>query len=207
MGLCGRALAQPAAQACQETRVCGWAYLYRASGGDGQLVDVMLSEHRDLDAARAFFESARGVVGPRPKQVSTDGHTPYPRAIEETLGKRGAPQHLWSGPPDRARPSGHPTALLSNAGVQGVQDGRWFLPRVGRSAELFSTPAEDGARDLLGEETAAVHWTVPEVARSILWGMTNFCTGLPSLSNSGPPSEKPSSDRFVQAVTPWFLKS
>jgi transposase-like protein len=27
-------------------------------------------------------------VGQRPKQVSTDGHTPYPRAIEETLGKR-----------------------------------------------------------------------------------------------------------------------
>jgi hypothetical protein len=33
----------------------------------------------------------------------------------------------------------------------------------------FRPRAEDGARDLLREETAAVHWTVPEVARSILW--------------------------------------
>jgi putative transposase len=27
------------------------------------------------------------VVGRKPKQVTTDGHTPYPRAIQETLGK------------------------------------------------------------------------------------------------------------------------
>jgi transposase-like protein len=54
----------------------------------GQLVDAMLSEHRDLAAAKAFFASARSVVGRKPKQVTTDGHTPYPRAIEETLGKR-----------------------------------------------------------------------------------------------------------------------
>ena len=77
-----------------------WAYLYRALDGEGQLADVRLSEHRDLDAGRAFSESARGVVGQRPKQVSTDGHTPYPRAIEETLGKRGSTAYLWSGQPD-----------------------------------------------------------------------------------------------------------
>jgi len=40
-----------------------WAYLYRAIDGDGQLVDVRLSEHRDLDAAKAFFESAGGWWG------------------------------------------------------------------------------------------------------------------------------------------------
>ena len=32
-----------------------WRYLYRAIDRDGALVDVMLSEHRDLAAARAFF--------------------------------------------------------------------------------------------------------------------------------------------------------
>ena len=65
-----------------------WAYLYRAIDSDGQLVDVMLREHRDLVAAKAFFESARSVVGRKPKLVITDGHTPYPRAFQETLGKR-----------------------------------------------------------------------------------------------------------------------
>ena len=65
-----------------------WGYLYRAIDSDGQLVDAMLSEHRDMVAAKAFFESAKSVVGGKPKQVFTDGHTPYPRAIEETLGKR-----------------------------------------------------------------------------------------------------------------------
>lgn len=65
-----------------------WAYLYRAIDSDGRLVDALLSEHRDLTAAKKFFESARSLVGRKPKQVTTDGHTPYPRAIQETLGKR-----------------------------------------------------------------------------------------------------------------------
>jgi putative transposase len=65
-----------------------WVYLYRAIDSDGQLVDAMLSEHRDMAAAKAFFNSAKSVVGWKPKRVFTDGHTPYPRAIEETLGKR-----------------------------------------------------------------------------------------------------------------------
>jgi len=67
-----------------------WAYLYRAIDSDGQLVDTLLSEHRDLAAAKAVFESAGSVVGQKPAQVTTDGHTPYPRAIAETLGKRVA---------------------------------------------------------------------------------------------------------------------
>ena len=34
-----------------------WAYLYRAIDRDGNLVDTMLSEHRDMAAAQAFFRS------------------------------------------------------------------------------------------------------------------------------------------------------
>jgi|SRR5580698_7710207 putative transposase len=40
-----------------------WRYLYRAIDRDGALVDVMLSEHRDLTAAKAFFRSAKAVTG------------------------------------------------------------------------------------------------------------------------------------------------
>jgi transposase-like protein len=65
-----------------------WAYLYRAIDRDGNLVDTMLSEHRDMAAAQAFFRSAKSVTGVTPDQVTTDGHGSYPRAIRSTLGRR-----------------------------------------------------------------------------------------------------------------------
>src|ERR671932_1515645 len=65
-----------------------WAYLYRAIDRDGNLVDTMLSEHRDMAAAQAFFRSAKSVTGITPGQVTTDGHGSYPRAIRSTLGRR-----------------------------------------------------------------------------------------------------------------------
>ncbi|WP_431272181.1 IS6 family transposase [Dankookia sp. P2] len=65
-----------------------WTYLYRAIDRDGSLVDTMLSEHRDMAAAQAFFRSAKAVTGVTPDQVTTDGHGSYPRAIRTTLGRR-----------------------------------------------------------------------------------------------------------------------
>ncbi|WP_424139770.1 IS6 family transposase [Roseomonas chloroacetimidivorans] len=70
-------------------RVCGrWAYLYRAIDRDGNLVDTMLSEHRDMAAAQAFFRSAKAATGVTPERVTTDGHGSYPRAIRSMLGRR-----------------------------------------------------------------------------------------------------------------------
>ena len=64
-----------------------WRYLYRAIDRSGALVDVMFSEHRDMDAAKAFFQSAKTVTDVIPDRVTTDGHDSYPRAIRTTLGK------------------------------------------------------------------------------------------------------------------------
>ena len=64
-----------------------WCYLYRAIDRDGDLVDVRLSERRDLKAARAFFRSAKTVTGVTPVRVTTDGHDSYPRAIRGELGR------------------------------------------------------------------------------------------------------------------------
>jgi hypothetical protein len=50
-------------------------------------IAVMLSEHRDLAAAKAFFRSAKAVTGVTPDRVTTDGHDAYPRAIRTELGK------------------------------------------------------------------------------------------------------------------------
>src|SRR6201989_747618 len=65
-----------------------WKYLYRAIDRDGALVDVMLSEHRNLAAAKRFFRSAKAVTGVIPDRVTTDGHDAYPQAIRLELGSR-----------------------------------------------------------------------------------------------------------------------
>jgi putative transposase len=59
--------------------------LYRAIDGDGNLVDCMLSEKRNMEAAKQFFQQAVAVVGHVPEQGTTDGHTSYPRAIRERI--------------------------------------------------------------------------------------------------------------------------
>lgn len=70
-------------------RVSGkWCYLYRAIDKDGNLVDSMLSEKRDLDAAKRFFSQAKDVVGHKPTRVTTDAHISYPRAIRRVLGRK-----------------------------------------------------------------------------------------------------------------------
>ena len=64
-----------------------WCYLYRAIDADGNLVDSMLSERRDMEAARRFFARSLEVVGHTPEKVTTDGHDAYPRAVREILGE------------------------------------------------------------------------------------------------------------------------
>ena len=66
-----------------------WCYLYRASDRDGNLIDAMLSEHRDMKAAKTFFRWARATTGLRPDRVTTDGHgvPPPPGAIRIVLGR------------------------------------------------------------------------------------------------------------------------
>ncbi len=48
---------------------------------NGNLVDAMLSEQRDMKAAKAFFRSARATMGFRPDRVTTDGHGSYPSEV------------------------------------------------------------------------------------------------------------------------------
>jgi len=70
-----------------ETYVKGagrWRYLYRAIDQFGQVIDVRLSDHRDLASARRFFTSALRTA-PRPVEVTTDGAAAYPRVLDELL--------------------------------------------------------------------------------------------------------------------------
>jgi putative transposase len=65
-----------------------WQSLYRAIDCDGNLVDVCLSDTRDLVAAEAFFRSAWTVTGVTPDHITTDGHDAYPRAIHTVFGEQ-----------------------------------------------------------------------------------------------------------------------
>ena len=58
-----------------------WKYLYRAIDREGNLVDSMLSEHRDMDAAKRFFKAALEMAEQSPEKVTTDGHDSYPRVL------------------------------------------------------------------------------------------------------------------------------
>ena len=61
-------------------------YRYRGIDENGNLVDVRLSETRDMEGTKAFFAQAAGLHGDNiPDRVATDGLKSYPRAIEEEL--------------------------------------------------------------------------------------------------------------------------
>ncbi len=61
-----------------------WLYLYRAIDQYGQVIDVLVSQKRDLAATRRFFIRALE-HGPGPTEVSTDQAPAYPRVIDELL--------------------------------------------------------------------------------------------------------------------------
>ena len=61
-----------------------WVYLYRAIDQFGQVIDVLVSQKRDLAATRRFFTRALE-HGPRPSEVTTDRAPAYPRVLDELL--------------------------------------------------------------------------------------------------------------------------
>ncbi len=54
-----------------------WCYLYRAIDGDGELIDSMLSEHRDKHAARRFLRRLVDIAERKPARITTDLHPAY----------------------------------------------------------------------------------------------------------------------------------
>ena len=65
-----------------------WCYLYRAIDRDGNLLDSMLSEHRDRAAARRFLRRLVAMTDRRPLRVTTDHHGSYPKAIRWIVGRK-----------------------------------------------------------------------------------------------------------------------
>ena len=65
-----------------------WCYLYRAIARDGNLLESMLSEHRDRDAARRFLRRLIDAQGHKPLRLTTDKYPAYTRAIRWIVGRK-----------------------------------------------------------------------------------------------------------------------
>src|SRR5207249_2325823 len=60
-------------------------YVYRAVDQHGQVIDVLVSVHRDADAARRFFRRALEVLKVIPSEVVTDAAPVYPVVLDELI--------------------------------------------------------------------------------------------------------------------------
>jgi IS6 family transposase len=61
-----------------------WRYLHRAVDQFGQVIDVLVSEQRDTEAARRFLTRAL-THGPAPVEVTTDRAAAYLRVLDDLL--------------------------------------------------------------------------------------------------------------------------
>jgi len=67
-----------------------WKYLYRAVDKQCNTVDFLLSEHRDIAAAKSFFKKAiesRGI----PEKITLDGYAASHTAVRELKKSRSLP--------------------------------------------------------------------------------------------------------------------
>ena len=62
-----------------------WRYVYRAVDQHGQVIDVVVSNKRDTDAATRFFTKAIDAHGP-PSEITTDKAHALAKAIREQVG-------------------------------------------------------------------------------------------------------------------------
>jgi len=68
-----------------------WTYLYRAVDRQGLTVDFLLSERRDIAAAKLFFTQAIKPHGP-PKRITLDGYPATHAALSELKAEEVLPQ-------------------------------------------------------------------------------------------------------------------
>jgi IS6 family transposase len=75
-----------------------WVYLYRAIDQFGQVIDVLVSEQRDLAATRRFFTRALE-RGARPTEVTTDRAPAHPQVLDEVMpAARHITEHYANNP-------------------------------------------------------------------------------------------------------------
>jgi transposase-like protein len=67
--------------------------LYRAIDREGNLLDSMLSQHRDKHASRRFLRRLIDSAGRKPLRMTTDKHPAYTKAIRWIVGRKVLHRH------------------------------------------------------------------------------------------------------------------
>ena len=71
-----------------------WKYLYRAVDKQGNTVDFLLSQHRDIAAAKQFFTQAIDGQGV-PEKITLDGYAATHTAVDELKGSEILPVNVF----------------------------------------------------------------------------------------------------------------
>ncbi len=170
---------------CDETyvRVGGaWAYLYRAIDEHGQVVDVLLRTHRDLDSARAFFVLATYRRRTTPEEVITDKHPAYVRAVRDEVPGATHTQsglHRRSGLDTKSIERSHvPTKdrLRPMRGLQSIRTGQRVvegveLARAVRRGHVASPDAGAAGR-------SGPHMRARAAATTFMWLANGLCIAV-----------------------------
>ncbi len=116
-----------------------WRYLYRAIDRDGNLLDSMLSEHRDKHAARRFLRRLIDSAGQKPLRMTTDKHPAYTKAIRWIVGRKVLHRHnqYLNNRIEQA-------TLLPDARLRQVRVSESLLHCIRRTAKLLEVHATDG---------------------------------------------------------------
>jgi transposase-like protein len=62
-----------------------WRYVYRAVDQYGQVIDVLVADRRDADAARRFLRRVLSMLKVKPTEVVTDAAAVYPTVLDEVV--------------------------------------------------------------------------------------------------------------------------
>ena len=65
-----------------------WCYLYWAIDRHGNLLDSVLSEHRDRETSRRFLRRLIDAQGRKPLRLTTDKHPAYTKAMRWIVGRK-----------------------------------------------------------------------------------------------------------------------
>jgi transposase, IS6 family len=70
-----------------------WLYLYRAVDSAGNTLEFLLSETRDVQAAKGFFTKVLGASHTTiPRVINVDRNSAYPKAVDELKAEGQLPQ-------------------------------------------------------------------------------------------------------------------
>ena len=117
-------------------------YLWRAVDEHGQVLDILLQDHRDTDAAERFFRKLLGHAGAPPERIVTDRLASYGAALQrlpELDGVEHLRVHSAARRNNRVEQSHLPTRLRERRmqGFRSITSAQQFLSFFSRICNLF----------------------------------------------------------------------